>query len=182
MVHTPRWRRIWPTLLSASSQAALRATNMKHARSADIHAAIILARTSFDAYLHELVTLRDLPPYVQFATGPGAKKKLSNIRWRLISETKRSLAGNAIVHHESGLPSKSLIATCSAISSSVGLPPPDPRRPWEDLLSHPSVATWACKSVCSALIALETIDHNRTIHLQSTRDSVASAVSPLCYE
>jgi hypothetical protein len=40
--------------------------------STDIFTAVILSRTSLDAYLHELLSLRLLSPYVEFATGSGA--------------------------------------------------------------------------------------------------------------
>jgi hypothetical protein len=233
MNHTPTWKRVWPTLLSASAQAAVRASQQMYNRSADIHAAIILSRAAFDAYLHELIKLRRLPRYVCFATGQGARKFLSNTQWRLIGDARHTLVAlskqnarhyedvrelplseklkallllltgidgsplitnfeqqfkpilqlnilrNAIVHHEFGPPTQALVAISAAISSSLGIPPPSPKQPWEDLLNHAPVAVWACKQVCGALLAFESIEHNRPIHLSATRDSVASAISPL---
>jgi hypothetical protein len=229
-------KRIWPTLLSAAAQAAIRADGERGDSSADTHAAIILARTAFDAYLNELLGLRRLPAYVEFATGPGARKSLSSTRWRLVADGRASLSGlsksakkryqqtselpldsklqtlllllevphsstlivkfetqfgplkrlnslrNAIVHHDFTPPSQSLVEICTAVCDALGLPPPDPEEPWENLLRNPSVAVWACLTVCQSIMDLEAIDYNRTIHLSATREAVCSAISPLRYE
>jgi hypothetical protein len=93
MGHFWNGKRIWPTLLSAAAQAASRASCKVHDRAADSYAAVVLARTAFDAYLHELISLRRLDRYLKFAKGPGAKKRLSAGRWTMISNTRKSLAG-----------------------------------------------------------------------------------------
>jgi hypothetical protein len=236
MAHIPSGKRIWPTLLSAAAQAAARGLHKVHDRSADTHAAVILSRTAFDAYLHELIVIRNIDRYVRFASGPGSRKRLSRVRWNLVSSTRSSIAGlakrekkkyqdireltleskiqtillilvdnhssaliadfensfspiiqlnwlrNAIVHHEFGPPSVHLTRMCTLISTSLHLPALDPHRPWEDLLTHAAVASWACKSVCGSILALESIGKKRAVHLATTRDIVASAMSPLTYE
>jgi hypothetical protein len=86
-------KRIWPTLLAAAAEAAVRAAARRGGHvSTDIFTAVILSRTSFDAYLHELLLLRHLSPYVQFATGSEARKTLSETRWRVIRQHKKSVA------------------------------------------------------------------------------------------
>lgn len=234
LAHRRAWKRIWPTLLSAAAQSAIRASNGQHNRSADIHAAIILARTAFDAYLHELIILRRIPAHIRFATGPGATKFLSATRWRLISVAEGSSASknnkndyehirdlpldqklqtlllllevphssplvanfdtqfaalkwlnalrNAIIHRDFGPPAPALIEACKSIRSTLGLRASRPEQPWEELLSYPLIATWACSIVCRALLMLEEIDRNRTIHLAATREAVASAISPMRLE
>jgi hypothetical protein len=92
-VHRRRWKRIWPTLLSAAAQAAVRARDKANNRNADAYASVILARTSLDAYIHELIFLRQLPSYVQFRTGPGSRKRLSKSEWRLIADARQTLSG-----------------------------------------------------------------------------------------
>lgn len=88
-----RSTRVWPTLLSAAAQAAIRARLKKSVRTADVHTAVIMSRTAFDAYIHEMFSLRDLPPYVRFARGHNSRKRLSKTRWRLIDHSRKSLSG-----------------------------------------------------------------------------------------
>jgi hypothetical protein len=85
--------RVWPTLLSAAAQAAVRAQLKSSDRGADVHTAVIMARTAFDAYLHELFALRNLPRFVKFMSGLGGRARLSKERWRLIADKRRSLSG-----------------------------------------------------------------------------------------
>jgi hypothetical protein len=232
MGHVWNGKRIWPTLLSAAAEAASR-TSDRARRGADGFASVVLARTAFDAYLHELMSLRRLDRYVKFERGPGAKKRLSASRWTLISNTRRSLASvskaekgkyreiqslqldeklqtillillddhssklisnfetefsdllllnwlrNAIVHHEFSSPSSHLRNVCVQISNSIAIKAPAVERPWEDLLEYPEVSTWACQAVSKALLALESLERNRAIHLSATRNLIKSALSPL---
>ncbi|MFK4536179.1 hypothetical protein ABIA00_004362 [Bradyrhizobium ottawaense] len=86
-------KRIWPTLLAAGAEAALRAALKKSGHpDRDVFTAVILSRTAFDAYLHEMLALRNLSVFVEFASGSSAKKQLSESRWRMIDRHRKSLA------------------------------------------------------------------------------------------
>ncbi|MGY2811973.1 hypothetical protein [Bradyrhizobium sp. USDA 4506] len=228
-----RATRVWPTLLSAAAQAAVRARSRTLARTAEVHTALIMARTALDAYLHELFALRGLPHMVKFAEGPSSRPRLSKQRWRLVAEARVSLTGfskeekkryqdvremsigeklqalllivcperthkliidfesefstvfvlntlrNAIVHHDFDKPSEFLLGACDAVRTATGLSASSRRGPWEEILSQPPVAEWACKSAALAVLQIESIEKQRKIHPLATRDAVVSAISPL---
>jgi hypothetical protein len=86
---------------------------------------------------------------------------------------------NAIVHHEFGPPTHALASTCAKVRETLRLSSYNASRPWEELLNVPAVASWACKSVSVVILTLESVERNRTIHLSTTEQAVASAISPL---
>lgn len=226
-------KRIWPTLLAAAAQAAVRAQQIRKGAMADVCAAVVMSRTAFDAYLHEIIELRNLPPFVAFADGPNGKKKLSSGMWRMTADSRLSLKGmpraektsfcdvrelslieklqtillllqadrqsrivahfedkfssllllntlrNAIVHHDFVGPSGHLTKTCEQISAKIGLSQHAADRPWEEILSQPKLASWACVSIARSILSIEELEHNRKIHLIAGRDTVVSSISPL---
>jgi hypothetical protein len=192
-----------------------------------------MSRTAFDAYLHELFALRDIPRFVKFASGSNGRVRLSRERWRLIADKRRSLSGvskrqkkeyedvrnlnlseklqtillllindnrnslisdfenrfkwlialntirNALVHHDFGPPTDFLARTCNEIRGATKLAVKSRQSRWEEILSHPPLADWACRTVSLAILEIESINQRRKIHLMATRDAVDSAIAPL---
>jgi hypothetical protein len=233
MTNTRVSKRIWPTLLAAASQAAVRVRMARNGAMPEVCAAVVMSRTALDAYLHEIIELRKLPAFVVFAAGPRGKRRLSRNKWRMIADSRLSLKGmtraekakfsdirelslieklqiilllmhadhrsnivsrfedefdsllqlnalrNAIVHHDFAGPSGHLANTCERISAKVGLHLGAVNRPWEDILTQPELAAWACVTVAQSILSLEELEHNRKIHLIAGRDTILSSISPL---
>lgn len=86
-------KRIWPTLLGAASQAAVAAQKSRAGVAPTVCTAVVMSRTAFDAYLHEMIELRDLPTFVAFVDGTGGKRKLSRSAWKMVADSRKSLRG-----------------------------------------------------------------------------------------
>jgi hypothetical protein len=181
------WESLWLPLLDEAAAHAGRGLRTKHPLG-HYASAVILARTSWDAYLHEFIEWRDLNrdlkrlhfkealPAIFKAIGRAPPRFEVESPWvelLLVNHLR-----NAIVHHDatprdSG---ESPSRVYERLVSAEVIPPAAAGTTWESSVLCAPVARWSCAVVAQSILAIEAIPELRRRSFELVRDAVAKVI------
>lgn len=197
------WKTLWPGLLhQAASLAGSR--QRQRMREEEVAAcALILGRSSLEAYLNEYIRWRRLHEIAQSEVGERltdnkfmqmpADRKLLIISNSINSPEASAAAAtakefvvllsrirNLIIHYKPGdsTDSRRAAAIIEQLGS-LGVIRPVISRSWQDQILLLAVASWACQQIGEVILGLEAIPHGRIRSADTVNILVQYALKPL---
>lgn len=187
------WESLWPVLLREAVQQAKSAGTDKHPPLGKSAVSIIVARSTWDAYIAEFVEWRQLSPKIKYL---GLYKSLEQLHRALdLSELGPpndsfwddlillNKLRNEIVHHKAalfplgsdgptdilgGLAARDLLATSEK-----------PALTWERRVLTAKVGHWSCRTVARGILKLERIPEKRSRSYHDICNRLVETLSPL---
>lgn len=152
---------------------------------------IILARTSWDAFLSEFIQRRRLSESIayksfkdaivetQITLGYSKPSFSENTVWGRLNTVH--LIRNELVHHKTlAYPQNKKVVTIIDRLKRAGLIiEKENLLTWEEQVLTPSVAVWTCEVVGQAIMELESLKQGRTRSLEWVKRSVTQAIRHL---